>query len=181
MKDRFEDFIKDNADSFDFLEPKADLWDGVEKNLDRKQRFNWSRIATRTAAVAAIFIVSFVIQKFIFSDNFNLPSQEAKIEIPELQEAEMYYNNVINTKLNNVQPLLQEHPYLQEELNTDLNALENIYDELKNDLKDDIANQEVLEEMIQNYRLRIQILEEMAGFINENNEEQETKNNQYEL
>lgn len=181
--DRFEDFIRNNAEEFDFLEPKESLWDGVEKNLERRSRFNWRVITVRAAAVAAIFIVSFVAQKVIFNSNINLPHQEAKVEIPELTEAEMYYNNVINAKLNNVQPLLEEHPYLQEELQTDLNELANIYQDLKNDLKDNVANQEVLEEMIQNYRLRVQILEEMAGFLmeQEQNEELNTKNNQYEL
>ena len=181
MKDRFEDFIRDNAESFDFLEPKESLWEDVEKNLDRKQRFNWRRISTRVAAVAAIFIVSFVVQKVIFSGNIELPHQQAKVEIPELTEAEMYYNNVINAKLNSVKPLLDEHPFIKEELDTDLDELEGIYNDLKNDLKDDVANQEVLEEMIQNYRLRVQILEEMTGYLKQQDEEQKTKNNQHEL
>ena len=181
--DRFDEFIRNNAEEFDFLEPKESLWDGVEKNLERRRRFNWRVITVRVAAVAAIFIVSFVVQKVIFTGKVNLPHQEAKIEIPELTEAEMYYNNVINVKLNNVKPLLEEHPYLQEELQTDLKDLEDIYQDLKDDLKDNIANQEVLEEMIQNYRLRVQILEEMSGYLmeQEKNEEQNTKNNQYEF
>ena len=47
----------------------------------------------------------------------------------------------------------------------DLNQLDSLYTELKSDLRDNIANQEVIDAMIQNYRLRISILEELLSEI----------------
>ena len=43
--------------------------------------------------------------------------------------------------------------------------LDSVYISLKSDLKDNIANHEVIEAMIQNYRLRISILEESYNFV----------------
>ncbi|MGD2034222.1 MAG: hypothetical protein PVF73_04140, partial [Bacteroidales bacterium] len=65
---------------------------------------------------------------------------------------------------------------LEEELQTDLSELDSIYEGLKDDLKDNIANHEVIEAMIQNYRLRIAILEDMLLFLDQEDEENNTNN-----
>ena len=39
--------------------------------------------------------------------------------------------------------------------------LDKIYKGLKNDLKDNVSNEEVIEAMIQNFRLKLQLLEEI--------------------
>ena len=47
--------------------------------------------------------------------------------------------------------------------------------DIKKDLKDNIANQDVIEALIQNYRIKINILEDMLTVLkaNENNHEKE--------
>jgi len=67
--------------------------------------------------------------------------------------------------LQEVKPYLTQYPSVEDELNTDLSELDSIYVSLKHDLKDNIANHEVIEAMIQNYRLRINILEDMLMFL----------------
>ena len=182
MKDRLEDFVRGNAEAFDTFEPSDAVWSKLEKELDKKKPIRWSFVASRVAAVAAIFIISFVVQRvFIIGDKPTLAHhQEVKIDIPELNEAELYYSSIINAKLSEVKPLLNEHPVLERELNHDLTELDSIYASLKNDLKDDIANHEVLEAMIQNYRLRIEILEQMLGYL-EDDKNDDTNNKGYDL
>ena len=53
-----------------------------------------------------------------------------------------------------------------EVLNLDLVELEGVFEDLKKDLKDDSDNQEVIEAMIQNYRIKLEILEEMLLQLN---------------
>ena len=48
-----------------------------------------------------------------------------------------------------------------------------MFNELKIDLKDDAANEEVIEAMIQNYRIKLQILEEILTQL-KNADEQNT-------
>lgn len=52
--------------------------------------------------------------------------------------------------------------------------------QLKNDLNDDVANAEVLAAMIQNYRLKLEILEQTLQFI-EQEEAKQPKEILYEL
>ena len=37
MKEKLENFIKDNRSDFDQFEPPAGLWDRIEKQLDERQ------------------------------------------------------------------------------------------------------------------------------------------------
>ena len=96
--------------------------------------------------------------------------------IPELEEAEIYYTGLLNEKISQVKPLLEQYPELGTSLDRDLSELDSIYDELQKDLRDNIANDEVVEAMIQNYRLKIQILEDLLDYMDESskNNEDET-------
>ena len=184
MRDRFEDFIREHSAEFDTYEPSNDLWDSIDKNISSKKtiKVNWKKVGYRIASVAAIFIISFFVQKMFFFNPVQQVAEQSEIsiEIPELIEAETYYSSIINSKLNEVKPILENHPILEEELKIDMEELENNYESLKKDLKDNIANHEVLEAMLHNYRLRVQILEEMIGYLNEKEDIHENIN-QHEI
>jgi hypothetical protein len=65
---------------------------------------------------------------------------------------------------------------LRKEINIELSELDKIYRELKEDLKDNADNEEVVAAMIQNYRLKLEILEEILQQLqpaNENTEDDE--------
>lgn len=174
MKDRLEDFVRDHQQDFDSFEPSDSLWAGIEKKMDKKHKHSLKFYLSRAAAVAAIFVLSLMVQQYFWGSH-------GEVIIPELQEAEVYYSSLIDMKLEQVKPMLSEHPGLEEELEHDLTELDSIYKNLKEDLRDNIANQDVLEAMIENYRLRISILEEMVLYldtdididINNNNSEYE--------
>ena len=170
MNDRLENFVRDHQQDFDFHEPSDKLWKGIEKKIDISNRHKFAYYLSRTAAVAAIFIISFAIQQY-FWGNRN------EIFIPELQEAELYYSGLISLKLEQIKPMLSEYPILQEGLDHDLSELDSVYNGLKEDLKDNISNQEVLEAMIENYRFRIDILEEMVLFLETDKDDFKNNNN----
>ena len=93
--------------------------------------------------------------------------------IPELREAEIYYTSLLNDKISQIEPLLEQNPELGESLQHDLSELDSIYGELQNDLRDNIANDEVVEAMIQNYILKIQILEDLLEYMDESSKNNE--------
>jgi hypothetical protein len=102
-------------------------------------------------------------------------------EIPELKEAEIYYTNLLNEKISQIEPLISRHPELEETLQQDLSELDSIYLELQKDLRDNIANDEVVEAMIQNYILKIEILEDLLDYMDENSKQQEDENAAHEI
>jgi hypothetical protein len=63
--------------------------------------------------------------------------------------------------LNEVQSALNAYPELKKDMSRELNELDSVYQSLKNDLKDNISNAEIVEAMIQNYRLKLNLLEQI--------------------
>jgi len=91
--------------------------------------------------------------------------------IPGLSEAEAYYTNLVNQKLDELKPVIANCPSIQEELNYDMSELDSVYIDLKKDLKDNMANQEVIEAIIENYRLKVSILEDILSELSPLDEE----------
>jgi len=186
MKDRLEQFISDHRDQFDLYEPDEKLWAGIEPRVpkERSFRIGWKGVLWRAAAVLVIFGASFVLQEYLHLHRGILTDKtEDKIlrEIPELQEAEVYYTSLLNEKINQIEPLISENPELGETLHQDLTELDSIYNELQKDLRDNIANNEVVEAMIQNYILKIQILENLLDYMDETSKNNENENAAFKI
>ncbi len=185
MKDRLEEFISDNRDRFDLHEPEEKLWAGIASKMRKrkKPRIGWKGILWRAAAVVIIFAASFTLQKYLHQRGTERMAgkREPAREIPELREAEIYYTNLLNEKISQIEPLLSDRPELKEGLTEDLSELDSVYAELQRDLYDNMANDKVVEAMIQNYILKIQILEDLLGYMNGNANNMEDENEQYEL
>jgi hypothetical protein len=178
MIDRLEEFVKSHRTEFDLQEPDPKLWKGIERSISLRRKYRWSYYLSRAAVVIFLIGATLVGQKIWmkYSPGKSETTADVEINIPELKEAEMYYSGMINEKLKEVKPLLLEYPTMEKELETDLSELDSIYSSLKNDLKDNIANHEVIEAMIQNYRLRISILEDMLNFLESQKKEKKTHN-----
>ncbi len=173
MKDKLEDFIKQNREAFDVYEPNPELWKKIEKTVNKKT-IRLKTVLWRAAAVVIIFGASFVFHRYI-----DMVQQEKNVaeEIPEVKEAEIYYSGLLSSKLEEIKPMLEEHPGLGQEIKSELSVLDSIYTDLKDDLKDNVANQEVIEAMIQNYRMRLSILEDILNELKKvDDEEKETYN-----
>ena len=186
IKDRLEQFISDNRDQLDLYEPDDKLWAGIESRVRRKRSFRigWKGVVWRAAAVFVIFGSSFILQEYLHQRRGILSDKkENRIlqEIPELREAEFYYTSLLNKKIRQIKPLISEHPELGETLQQDLSELDRVYNELKKDLRDNIANDEVVEAMIQNYILKIRILEDLLEFMDETSKNNEDENEAFEI
>ena len=59
------------------------------------------------------------------------------------------------------------------EINDELSVLDSVYNGLRSDLADNIANDEVVEAMIQNYRLKLKILEDLQRYFRETSKTEE--------
>lgn len=185
MKDKLEEFIVKNRDDFDFQKPGKELWNKI-KPVQKKSKFNSKllRISYRVAAVFLIFVASYAFHEFMDKrEGKSLTRNDNALyrQIPELKETEFYYNNMVNLKMEELKPFLASIPGLEKEVNFDLNELDSIYTSLKNDLRDNISNDEVLEAMIQNYRLKIQILEDLLSEVKQDKSTENNEKNNYKI
>ena len=185
MNDRLEDFIKNNRDEFDIYTPDEKLWEGIKAR--RKNKINpkiFLKYAYRVAAVLIIFIASYAFHEYMDTrENLKMAENDQELyrQIPELKEAEFYYTNLVHKKMEELQPFFSSLPGLEQDIKYDLNELDSIYASLKNDLKDNIANDQVLEAMIQNYRLKIQILEDLLSEVNQEKSNRNDEKSKYKI
>ena len=166
MKDKIEKFIIRNRDQFDTYDPDPAMWEKINKNLKRQKirKINWKSVLLKAAAVVVIFISSYVFHEFMQNDEIKISERIKNItnkSVPEYVETEIYYTTMLNDKLEEVHTYLVDNPDLEMELNNDLSSLDSLYNDLKKDLNDNISNEEVIEAMIQNYRLKLRILEDL--------------------
>lgn len=179
--DKLEKYILDHRDQFDDLEPDPAIWDRVDTRKAPVFRINWKDVAWKAAAVAAIFVASYYFHDFMASRNQpsqNLTSQKTEDASPmvnELIEAEAYYSSQIDLKKDEVFRLTASHPEVRHEIDMEMGDLDRVFSELKDDLKDNADNEEVIEAMIQNYRLKLDILEEMLLQLKQSNNSQNEK------
>lgn len=172
MSDRLEEFVKQHREQFDLREPDPSIWlkinpaiaplEQAQEKGERKP-MRWLRIA---AAVAMIFAGTSAGIYFLAGGG-NRAGQFTDELYLEMQETEQYYNHMVAQRYNELQPFLAADPVAHEMLKADMEELDRVYDELKEDLKDNVSNPEVIEAMILNYRVKLEILEDLLNQLNE--------------
>jgi hypothetical protein len=174
-RDRLEQFIAENRDQFDLYDPADKVWNRINGRIHKGRRLpNFKTIIWWAAVVLVIFSASFLLQEYLHRNDMLTGKKE-------LQEAEIYYTNMVNEKIQEIEPLLKNHPELGDELKNDLSELDSIYSALQKDLKDNIANDEVVEAMILNYRLKLQILEDLLEFLQANSKNEEDESDEFNI
>jgi hypothetical protein len=177
MNTQLEDFIKANRSSFDHLDPSPANWEKIKKANRLKIKPYTNRLMVLRSLTAIVIIALGTSLYFsLFSSGEQSPGNQLSAE---LNETMLYYNTQIAIKKQEVFQLTAQHPGIQEELEKDLEELDAILNELKEDLNDNIDNSEVVEAMIQNYRIKISILEDIQQYMNKKSTPK--KNNAYDL
>ena len=174
--DNLEKFILDNRQEFEVEQPSPEVWDRIKKRRPETKSIslNWKTIALRAAAVVVIFVSSYYFHDFM-DKRQNNTSNTAQIEIEnnplyrDFLEAELYYSSEINYKQNELFQLTSNSPALQKEVDFEMENLDNLFLQLKEDLNDNADNNEVIEAMIQNYRIKLEILEDILYQIKSEN------------
>ena len=184
MSDRLEDFVKQQREQFDLREPDPSIWlkinpanvPVVKERRSEGRPMRWLRVA---AAVAMIFAGSTAGIYFLTGEKAD-PDLYSSDLYTEIMETEQYYSQIVADRYNELQPFLAGNPVAKEMLATDMDELDEVYKELKEDLKDNASNPEVIEAMILNYRVKLEILEDLLNQLKEK-ENQDEKDDSYSL
>jgi len=178
-----EEYIRENREELDKLSPSPAIWKGIRRGL-KSGKTGMFRLIQAAAMIVVILTTAALF--YVNKDGRDIASSGDRNELllmkanPELKETEIYYNNLINNLYTEAAPLLTRHKDVEVELLNDLSQLDSICSDIRKDLKDRVSNQEVIEALINNYRTRIQILEEMLALLKENENNTEKKQG-YEL
>ncbi len=190
MSDKLENYVKQNREDFDFIEPNAKLWNKIEARLNEKNKRSFSFL-WKAAAIIIIFGFSFwaqmqmdqkpnIVNNETIQKNENVIASEPSVNekpvqknnlnpiIPEFAETEKYYNRKVNSTMKELKVILVKYPDVASDMKKDIAELDSVYKMLKRDLGDNVAHEEILSAMIQNYRMKLQILEDIRNELIQN-------------
>ncbi len=175
MSDRLEDFVKKQQEQFDMHDPDPSIWLKInpvnDPAIKEHKSMRWLRVA---AAIAMIFAGSTAGIYFLSGGKADVNRLSNEIYL-EMQETEQYYGLMVSQRYEELMPFLASDPVANEMLTADMEELDNVYTELKKDLKDNASNPEVVEAMILNYRVKLEILEDLLNQLKEKeNQDYET-------
>ncbi|MCX6253637.1 MAG: hypothetical protein NTV31_04080 [Bacteroidia bacterium] len=181
--DKLEEHIRKNREDLDRYSPSSGVWKRIKRRLNKEKSpvWQWLSVAAMIVIILGTAVILFRPGNRLSDTSRGKNSDAGLTKVnPQLKETEIYYNNLVNSLYREATPLLTANPEITKELNSDFSQLDSICSEIKKDLKDNVANQEVIEAVIQNYRIKIRLLENMLIILKEN-EVNPGKNKSHEL
>jgi hypothetical protein len=162
--DKLEEHIRKNREEMDIYKPSSKIWKKIEisAGIKRRRKSRWLSIAAAAAIITGAGLFLFRPATH-WSQAINGAKNAGNIQTGNLQlrESEIYYNDLANTIYSQAKPLLLKNPELEKELTSDIAHIDSLCADIRKDLNDNVANQDVIEALICNYRIKIRILEEM--------------------
>jgi len=154
MLDNLKDHIANQRDDFDtYPFDPANGWKELSKHIKKKED-KWSKWKILSAAACLLLVA---IGSYYYSSSTPAISSE-------LSEVQQYYTAEIDAKIMLVKSQIKDPRVIE-----DLEAMDEAFAELKGDLKDNVDNEEVIAAMMENYQLKLRILEEILNELEKEN------------
>jgi hypothetical protein len=168
-EDKLEQFIRDNAQEFNNLEPPVMAWETISQTLPAPKQTPVRRlwpVAWKVAAAILIFASAWMLndytdQKKNTKDNFSNTEVAASPVLSELSDAEAYYTSQISSKQAELAKYARQNPEIIEDLKQEFKEMDKSKAELKKDLAESNADEKVIEAIILSYRVKLEILDQM--------------------
>ncbi len=175
-----EEEIRKNRSAFDDTEPPKGHRARFEKRLENPQKPAWKRSwYWVAAAVIALFVVIRVVDREP-QPIAEQPVVESKMTLAEhsqkMAEVEAYFTGQIESTYQLVQLTSEEHNGHMDLLIQHLTELEKDYEKLKLELFRQPGDQRILNRMIENYRLRLNLLEWHLNQLNQSPKNTQNEN-----
>lgn len=146
MRDSLKEHIENRREDFELYPFDSDQeWVKLSKRIKPQKRDPW-----RVAGIAACFALVILGSVFVVNNKHSGNN--------EVAELENFYEGEINQRITLIKSQLQDDKILK-----DLEEMDIAFAELKADLNDNVDNEEVITAMMENYRLKLQILEEILN------------------
>ncbi|MEZ4810238.1 MAG: hypothetical protein R2819_07745 [Allomuricauda sp.] len=175
MMDNFEKHIKENRQAFDVHKVDKDrLWQGIVSQLEEKTEPKviplWK--STRLRVAASIVLLLGLSFTAFFTLNSTGPNMDAYAN-EELLEIDMHYQHLVYQQVE----LVKNHPKLSDsdkkEFLSFMDELDEEYKQLKLEMRNNLDNELVLEAIVENYKKRIELIENLLKQINASKKEME--------
>ncbi len=177
MKDSLKKYVDENRMDFDIYQQDYDeLWNGIEKKLQQKRSGHPTVFKTIMRIAASILIVCTVAMAYYMgkkSTEYNKHGIALHNISSEMAETEAFYISQINEKIEYIK---DQNTPLNSDIWESLEMLDKDYEQLKKDLKDNADSEKVIDAMINYYRLKLEMLEQISSELHEKDDENESFN-----
>lgn len=153
MKDKLEDFVKNNRNAFDDREPSERIWAGIESNLNFNSKSIWSSVNLWRAAAIVFMITSGYL---LFLVNKPTPvSVKQEVAVNDFADVEEFYIDQISEKTALIEDFKKSDGL--NGFTHDFKQLEAMYDVLKEEVRNH-PSQKVKDALVLNLLVRIDLL-----------------------
>lgn len=173
-----EKIIINNRNSFDSLEPSEKHFQKFENKLNNyhKKNNNFSFIyILKAASVAVLIILSSV---FIFDNLQHNEKTLSNISL-EYRNVENYYTTLVNNKIDKINQLNHYETKKQKELfKKDFINSDSLYINMQKEMKTNSNDARVINAVINNYQMKIDILNNILKHLNNQTKTKTNENTQ---
>ncbi len=172
MKDELKIFTDQNRECFEiYTLDKDDAWLDIEHKLNKLDKKSINIPWTNILKLAAIFLLIMTVAFGYYLNTQRIALAENGIALhnisSELADTEAFYTSLISEKIELIEVFAGN---IEPEIQQQLNILDEEYLSLMADLVDNADSEEVINAMINNYRLKLAMLEKILEEIQDNND-----------
>lgn len=186
MKDKLENFIKDNKKDFDLYEPPTGLWDRIENELNDKKIALPIKLANKKGGIISLSfllklaasIIPLLIAGFWFYQYQSTHSSDLRNIDPQLAMQQIQYTSLIELKRTELKRIEKEEPKMYEEFSEEIKKMDASFQKLKKDLPGSPNQEETVKAMIRNLQIQIEVLNQQLNIIQQINQLKKEQNNE---
>jgi anti-sigma-K factor RskA len=181
MSKRLEDFVRDNKEEFDDLQPSADLWSRIEKQLPpqfnepKKQEaktFSLGFVMRVAASVILVMGIGFA----IYLRGTKKEGVDLAAINPVYAKQQVQYASLIETKRTELKSIAKTDPELYKEFSSQIAKMDSTYKQLNSDLATSPNQERVLHAMIHNLQIQTEVLNQQLNVIEQFNKMKKEQN-----
>lgn len=176
MSDRLKKYIQDQEEHFDVLPRSGHFERFKQKQQQQEVKKSQTKMWFVLGRVAAVFILVFGVGWLFFNlGKMQGSNQLAQVEdavMPfsdELSEAEVFFTEQVNLKKAEVLAYSSSNNEATKQIMLELEKLELQYIDLKEELEVNRDNAQIINAMIENYRMRLSVLERLLEQLKRSN------------
>lgn len=178
MSRRLEEYIRNNREQFDDLEPGNELWNRIEQKLPPQFEAKEVQLkpAARTYTLGFVLrIAAMIIMVMGIGFVFYLRSERTKgVDLaainPEYAKQQMHYASLVATKRTEVKTMAKVDPQLYKNFSAEIEKMDATYKKLKHDLATSPNQERVLRAMIRNLQIQTEVLNQQLEVIEQFNQ-----------
>lgn len=184
MSKRLEDFVRDNREAFDELEPSADLWANIEKHLPRQfsdqpkreaKTFSLGFVLRVAASVVIVMGIGFAI--YLHKTGGKKQAVDLAAINPVYAEQQVHYSSLIESKRSKLKSIAKSDPVLYKKFSDEIARMDSTYKKLNSQLPTSPNQELVLRAMIHNLEIQAMVLNQQLKVIEQFNEMKNEQNN----